>query len=84
MTTLSTSDARENFSDLVSRVAEGKERIILTREGQEIVAVVPLEDLALVEALEERMDLEDARAALQEAREKGSLPLAALKEDLGL
>ena len=36
------------------------------------------------EALEERMDLEDAGAALQEAREKGSLPLAALKEDLGL
>ena len=45
---------------------------------------LPLEDHALVEALEDRIDQEDARTALQEARETGSIPLDALKEELGL
>jgi len=83
MTTLSTKEARENFSALVQRVAVGKERIILTGEGQELAAVVPLEDLALMEALEDRADLEDARDSLREAQEKGTTSLDDLKKELG-
>lgn len=83
MTTLSTTEAHEQFSELLRRVAAGKERIVLTRAGEELVAVIPIEDLALVEALEERADIEDARAALREAQESGTTSLAALKEELG-
>ena len=85
MTRLSTSEAKDNFSDLVSRVAVGKERIVLTQAGEELVAVIPVEDLALMEAaLEDRQDLEDARAARREAEEKGTISLKALREELGL
>lgn len=84
MTTLSATEAQERFSELLSRVASGKERIVLTRAGEELVAVVPLEDLALVEALEDRADLEEAREALREAQEKGTVSLADLKAELGL
>lgn len=47
-------------------------------------ALVPVEDLALLEALEDRVDLDDARAALAEARGKGTIPWEELKADLGL
>src|SRR5947199_1391854 len=84
MTTLSTTEAHERFSELLRRVASDKERIVLTRAGEELVAVVPIEDLALVESLEDRADIEEAREALREAREKGTTSLADLKAELGL
>lgn len=84
MTTLSATEAQQRFSELLSRVASGKERIVVTRAGEELVAVVPLEDLALVEALEDRADLDEAREALREAQEKGTVSLADLKAELGL
>jgi len=84
MTTLSMTEAQENFSELLRRVAADKERIVLTRAGEELVAVVPIEDLALVEALEDRADIEEARKALHEAQDKGTTTLADLKVELGL
>jgi prevent-host-death family protein len=84
MARTSSLEAGENLSDLVDRVASAKERVVLTRAGKEIVAIIPVEDLALVEAMEERVDVEDARAARSEAEERGTLSLAALKQELGL
>ena len=61
MNTISTVKARGNFSDLVNRSAYGKERIVLTRRGKGIVAVVPIDDLELLEELEDHLDLEEAK-----------------------
>jgi hypothetical protein len=38
-----------------------------------------VEDVALLEALEDRLDLDDARAALAEAQEKGTIPWEKIK-----
>ena len=38
-------EARAQFSELVNRVGFGKERIILTRHGKPLVALVPAETL---------------------------------------
>jgi prevent-host-death family protein len=84
MTKLSTTQAREKFGDTVNRVAYGKERVVLTRSGKELVAIIPVEDLAVMEALEVKRDLRGARAALREARKSGTVPLQQLKRDLGL
>ena len=81
MTRLAASKARESFSDTLNRVAYRKERIVLRRRGKEIAAVVPIEDLAFLEELEDRFDLEAARKAL---KEKGSIPWNKLKAQLGL
>ena len=81
---VSTREARENFSDVVNRAAYGKERVILTRRGKPVVAVVPMADIELLEALDDKLDLEDALAALKEAEEKGIIPLEDLKRELGL
>ena len=84
MARLSPLESGDSFSDLVDRVANGKERIVLTRAGKELVAIVPVEDLEIMEAMEERLDVEDARAARAEGQEKGTIPLAVLKKELGL
>ena len=68
----------------MNRVAYGRERVILRRRGKEIAAVVPMEDLQLLEALEDRMDLADARAALAEAKKRGTKPLKVIIKELGL
>ena len=78
---VSTVEAREKFSDVINRAAYGKERVILTRRGKPIVAVVPIDDIELLEALEDRMDLDAAREALKET---GTIPLAKVKAELGL
>jgi prevent-host-death family protein len=81
MSAITTVKARENFSDLINRSAYGKERVVLTRRGKGIAAVVPMEDLELLEKLEDRMDLEAAREAL---KEPGTIPWEKVKADLGL
>jgi prevent-host-death family protein len=82
--TISTVKAREQLSTVINRAAFGKERVVLTRRGREVAAVVPIEDVKLLEELEDRMDLEDARAALAEAKSKGTIPWEKIKADLGL
>ena len=84
MTTLTASKVREGFSEILNRVAFGKERVVLHRHGKEVAAVVPIEDLKLLQELEDRIDLADARAALAEAKKKGTKPLQTIKKELGL
>ena len=81
---LPASKAREGFADTINRVAFGKERVVLRRRGKEVAAVVPIDDLRLLEDLEDRIDLVDARAALAETRKKGAKPLDAILKELGL
>lgn len=84
METISTVAARNQFAEIVNRAAYGRERIILTRRGQELVAIVPIEDVRMLEAVEDRLDLEEARAALAEADVEGTIAWEALKAELGL
>lgn len=84
MTTVDTVRARNAFSDVVNRAAYGKERIILTRRGRALAAIVPLEDVELLREIEDRMDLEEARAALEEVKREGAIPWEKVKADLGL
>ena len=81
---ISTVKAREQLSTVINRAAFGKERVVLTRRGKEVAAVVPIEDVKLLEELEDRIDLEEARAALAEAKSKGTIPWKKIKADLGL
>ena len=83
MMSINTADAKETLSDLVSRVSHHKERIILTRRGKEIAALVSMEDLQFLEETRNKHDLDEAIDALKEARNKGTITLDALKEEIG-
>ncbi len=64
MDTLSTVEARNQFSDVINRAAYGKERVALTRRGKALVAVVPIEDVELLRELEDYYDAKAADEAL--------------------
>lgn len=50
---ISTVDARKNFADIVNKVAYGDERVILTRRGQSVAALVSIAELELLQKIEE-------------------------------
>jgi antitoxin (DNA-binding transcriptional repressor) of toxin-antitoxin stability system len=74
--------AREEFADAINRAAFGNERVVLRRRGRAIAAVVPIDDLRLLEGLDDQGDLVDARAALAEANKKGAKSLEVILQDL--
>lgn len=82
MTQISTAVARGSLAEIINRSAFGKERIFLSRHGKNIVAVVPAEDIQILEAIEEEMDIKTALAALKEAKKKGTIPWEKAKEEL--
>jgi prevent-host-death family protein len=82
-TSINTAEAKEEFSELINRVVHNKERIILTRRDKEIAAIVPLEDLHLLQAAEDKTDLSEAASALKEARAQGTITLDQLKNEVG-
>jgi prevent-host-death family protein len=76
--------ARDELADLINRVAYGHERIILTRHSKPVACIVPPEDLATLEQLEqqgqERINLTSAGSVLDmhpRAAAPDLLPLAA-------
>ncbi len=81
---MSAAIARSRFAEVINRVAYGKDRLLLTRRERPIVAIVPLEDLRLLEEIEERADLTALRRARAEARRKGTIPWDKLKRELDL
>ena len=86
MVKFSTAEAREKLGKIIQKAAVDKERIVLTRRGKEMAALVPIEDMRFLEELEDRLDLEEARAALVEAQAdpERPIPWERLKAELGL
>lgn len=82
-TYISTIEAKEEFSELINRVSHHGERIVLTRRGKEVAAMVPLEDLLQLQKSQSQSDLEQAVEALKEARSQGTITLDLLKDELG-
>ncbi len=81
MTTVTATEVRVHLSDMLSNVARKGSRVVVTRGGKKFAAFVPLEDLEFLEALENRLDIEDAKKAL---KEPGSIRWEELKAELGL
>jgi prevent-host-death family protein len=75
VTRLASGKVRQDFSDTINRVAYGGERIVLHRRGKDVAAVIPIDDLTLLEELEDRLDLEDAERILAEAKAKREKPI---------
>ncbi len=84
MDSINSTQAREIFAEVLNRVAYGGERVRITRHGRDIAAVVPIEDLELLERLQDEEDVREAEAALADAREHGTVPWETAKRELGL
>ena len=58
-------NARQRFSDLDNQVIYGGERVEIKRNGKTVLALIAIEDLQLLEAIEDAIDLEAAKAAIK-------------------
>lgn len=72
---------RDSFADTLNRVAFKGERIVLERHGKAVAALVPVEDLELLEELEDRLDVDALRAARDEP---GTVPYEEVRRKAGL
>jgi prevent-host-death family protein len=72
-------DARKDLADILNRAAYGKERVVLTRRGKDVAAIVPMDDLAILEALEDQMDLTESEKILERVK-RGSEDTLSLEE----
>ena len=81
MTTLNITQLRPNLREVADRVRHHGERICVQRNGEPVFALVSWADLELLEALEDKCDLEDALKAL---KEPGGVALEDLEKQLGL
>ncbi|MEX0715890.1 MAG: type II toxin-antitoxin system Phd/YefM family antitoxin [Planctomycetaceae bacterium] len=79
-------EIRNNLADTLNKVAYQGERVVLERRGKGVAAIVSMEDLAFLEAVENREDLKAARRALAEMKRTGErgIPLAEVKKRLGM
>lgn len=71
MKELSAREARNHFSEIIHRAAFGKERLVVTKHGKGVAAIIPIEDL---QALEE--------AAFEKAIELGNQKYGAMLKRL--
>ena len=52
MKRINISSARENLADILNRVTYAKDRYRITKRGKPIAAVIPIEDLKMLERFE--------------------------------
>jgi PHD/YefM family antitoxin component YafN of YafNO toxin-antitoxin module len=85
MTTVSVTDLRDHLPDRIDDVRFTKERILVRRHKKDVAALVSVEDARLLEALEDLIDLDAARAALADyERDGASMTVEAFRKELGL
>jgi len=83
MTKLPASQVRKDFAEALNKVAYQRERIVLHRRGKDVAALVPMEDLELLEALEDQHDIEAADKALVDPKNRKRIPWDRAKAKLG-
>jgi prevent-host-death family protein len=80
MASISITEAREHLADLGNRVSLRGERLVVERRGKNLFALVPMEDLELLERIEDKLDLD----AICQAKDESAKPWAQVKKALGL
>ncbi len=84
MTKLPASQVRKDFAEALNKVAYQHERIVLHRRGKDVAALVSIEDLELLEALEDQLDIEAADKAMADPENRKRIPWDQVKAKLGL
>lgn len=68
MTTVTITDFRTKIHKLADAVFHRGERICVRRHGEDAFAMVSMDELRLLEAIEDRMDIEAAEKAIKRNR----------------
>ncbi len=81
MPKITINEAGQKFSDLIASTTTKKQRTLITQNGQGVAVLVPFEDLALLQKLEDILDYQEAIEALNEPGK--NISLEEMKKELG-
>jgi len=84
MKQITTAEAIKHLSELLNRAAYGKERFVVTRHGKQLVAIVPLEEVTLLDRLRALLSKKDFEAAIEEMDNSGTLSWDEVRRELDL
>jgi prevent-host-death family protein len=79
---ISSAEARENLDEVINRVAYWDERIVLTRQGKALVAMVPIDDLEALDRFQDYLDGQLADEAWEEYQREGGVPIEVIRQEL--
>lgn len=86
-TSLNLTEADPDLVNTLKHLSNGKP-VILHHEGEQVAALISIEDLhlfkRLIEEEEDRIDLADTQRILAETKEEDWIPLEQVKAELGL
>jgi len=74
--------AKRTLDDVVDEAVRNGEPVIIRRKKKPVAAVVPIEDLEIIERLEDEIDLREARKAMREPGK--NISWEKVKKELGL
>ncbi len=74
-------EARHQFSDIANRVIYGGERVFVEKNNKPAFAMVSMDDIRLLEALEDKLDLQAAQKAIKTGQFRN---LKDIEKELGL
>lgn len=80
---ITTADARKHMAELLNRAAYGGERFVVTRHGKDLVAIVPIEEMTLLDRLRRLLSKKDFEAAVAEVKASRTRPWDEVRRELG-
>ena len=80
--TVPAAELRNRGSEIINAVAYGHERIVLTRHGKPVAAIVSLLVLETLNNIEDKADRESVRKARVDVRKHGTITLAEIRSGL--
>ncbi len=82
---ISIADLRARLGDLVSRVSYKHDRIVITKHGKPVAALISASDMEKFEELEDWNDIQAAKASDRETKRNGGpIPWRVFKRDMML
>ena len=77
---ITATELKKSFGETTGRVEYAGERIVVRRNGREAFALIPIDDLRLLEAIEDKIDILAAQESLEDTRP--SVPWEKAKKEL--
>ena len=68
----------------INRAAYGHERVLVSRRGRPIAAIVPIQDIEFIERIEDELDRHAALEALADPENADPIPWEQVKANLGV
>ncbi|NJO56601.1 MAG: type II toxin-antitoxin system Phd/YefM family antitoxin [Rhodospirillales bacterium] len=81
---MSFTQIRQDLAETLNQVAYSGERVLIHRRDRDVAALVSIEDFELLQAIEDRLDVEAAERALADPDNQERIAWSDVKKALGL